>query len=266
MSVKHRMMRRDMTRYVTLTILFLACINVTFASNVLRVSTEKTLAGQKGTFSIVMQNDVAINGLNFIVKYDPNILTPAKVKLEGRSNTLIGPAGSLFGGDRISFLLYDTGMNKVSPDSGAIFVVEYMVSDSITESTSTEVRFVEGIAADSSLATVSFEYIDGLVEISPFVGVVDTASTIPRSFLLSQNYPNPFNPSTTIHFEIPASTHVALKVYNILGQEAMTVVNERREPGVYNVVIDASDMASGVYFYRLVAGDFIQTKKMLLIK
>ncbi|MBK7378544.1 MAG: PKD domain-containing protein [Ignavibacteriales bacterium] len=80
------------------------------------------------------------------------------------------------------------------------------------------------------------------------------------------NYPNPFNPSTVIRYEIPAETHVSLKVYDILGNEVANLVDETKSVGSYNAVFDAADLAGGVYIYRLATGNFVETKKMLLVK
>ncbi len=89
---------------------------------------------------------------------------------------------------------------------------------------------------------------------------------IPESYSLEQNYPNPFNPSTTIKFSIPQDGMVSLKVYNILGAEVASLVDEVKSVGTYNVRFDASNLASGIYLYKLVTPNFIQTKKMLLVK
>jgi hypothetical protein len=92
---------------------------------------------------------------------------------------------------------------------------------------------------------------------------------VPDEFNLSQNYPNPFNPVTDIRYQIPDGRlpiQTTLKVYNVLGQEVCTLVNQMQEPGSYDVRWDASDMASGVYFYRLTAGEFTSTKRMVLMK
>ena len=85
-------------------------------------------------------------------------------------------------------------------------------------------------------------------------------------FSLDQNYPNPFNPTTNIRFAIPQSSFVTLKVYNILGKEIATLVNEQKESGIYDVNFDASDLASGVYVYKIQAGNFSATKKLMLMK
>jgi parallel beta-helix repeat protein len=89
---------------------------------------------------------------------------------------------------------------------------------------------------------------------------------IPKEYILYQNYPNPFNPSTTIRYAVPKTVNVELKVFDILGREVKTLVNETKNPGYYEVQFNASNFASGVYFYRLKAGDYIKTGKMLLLK
>jgi hypothetical protein len=103
--------------------------------------------------------------------------------------------------------------------------------------------------------------------------VDQTSSHIPARFALNQNYPNPFNPSTSISFSIPASSaggphssSVTLKVYDLLGREVATLVNEQLVPGDYERTFNAEGLTSGVYFYRLHAGGFVQTKKLLLLR
>jgi hypothetical protein len=89
---------------------------------------------------------------------------------------------------------------------------------------------------------------------------------IPGSAELHQNYPNPFNPSTTIKYKLPTSSLARLSVYDILGREVSVLVNERRDAGTHDVKFDAGRLSSGVYFYRLQAGDFTQTKRLLLLR
>jgi Secretion system C-terminal sorting domain len=97
-------------------------------------------------------------------------------------------------------------------------------------------------------------------------GIQNLGTEIPKTYSLKQNYPNPFNPTTDIDFSVPKSGVVKLVVYDVLGNEVSTVVNKSMEAGTYQVTFDASSIASGVYFYKLIAGDFISTKKMVLIK
>ena len=94
----------------------------------------------------------------------------------------------------------------------------------------------------------------------------DDEETTEASFNLEQNYPNPFNPSTKINFSIETQQAVSLKVYDILGNEISTLLNETKSPGNYTVEFNASDLAGGVYFYQLHSGNYIQTRKMILLK
>jgi thiol-disulfide isomerase/thioredoxin len=92
------------------------------------------------------------------------------------------------------------------------------------------------------------------------------SNEVPGNFALMQNYPNPFNPSTYIAFTVPKDVYVNLKVYDILGNEVKTLVDGNHKAGTYNIFFDGSDLASGVYLYKLTAGDYAETKKMMLIK
>ena len=104
-------------------------------------------------------------------------------------------------------------------------------------------------------------------------GIMNISNGLLREFNLSQNYPNPFNPSTNIEYSIPVGTeyyfvqqNVQLKIYDVLGREVTTLVNQKQKPGNYEVTWDASNQPSGVYFYKLQTGDFTQTKKMILLR
>jgi dienelactone hydrolase len=100
----------------------------------------------------------------------------------------------------------------------------------------------------------------------PASGVTEAESLLPRSFSLAQNYPNPFNPSTTITYSLPAAGRVTLKVFDTLGREVATLVDEHESPGVKSLRFDASHLSSGVYYYRLMAGPFVAVKQMSLLR
>ena len=106
-------------------------------------------------------------------------------------------------------------------------------------------------------------YIDGK-EIGNINSVAKNKEFI--NFVLKQNYPNPFNPSTTIQYSIPKESFVTIKVYNVLGKEIVTLVNERKSAGTYSVNFNSSNISSGVYFYRLISGTHSATKKMVILK
>ncbi len=91
-------------------------------------------------------------------------------------------------------------------------------------------------------------------------------SGLPHDFILSQNYPNPFNPITTIKYELPKESLVRLNVYDMLGHEVSVLVNERMDAGVHEAKFDAVRLSSGMYVYRLRAGDYVSTKRMILMK
>ncbi len=111
--------------------------------------------------------------------------------------------------------------------------------------------------------------IRGQLGIGPQIvtGIAQTSTEIPSRFLLEQNYPNPFNPSTTIRFAVPQETRVTLTIFNLLGQEVATLLDENRPAGSYAITVDARSFASGMYFYRLVArGGISLTRKMMVLK
>ena len=96
---------------------------------------------------------------------------------------------------------------------------------------------------------------------------MQTISTeIPSAFSLNQNYPNPFNPRTVISFQLSAVSDVVLKVYDIMGREVQTLVNEKLQSGTFETTFDGSSLNSGVYFYKLTTDGFAETRRMLLIK
>lgn len=98
------------------------------------------------------------------------------------------------------------------------------------------------------------------------VDVQERLPNAPRQFSLSQNYPNPFNPTTTIQFRVPRSEFVTLKIYDLLGREMTTLVNDRKSPGKYSITWNAMGFASGVYLYRIQAGNFHETRRLVLLR
>jgi hypothetical protein len=102
--------------------------------------------------------------------------------------------------------------------------------------------------------------------LSELTDVRAAAPTVATAYALAQNYPNPFNPSTVIRYELPADSYVTLRVFDVCGREVAELVNGRRGAGAYEAKFDGSGLASGVYFYRLSAGNFVQTRRLLLLK
>ena len=110
----------------------------------------------------------------------------------------------------------------------------------------------------------------GLVKVWPMVLILDymtgvqSVQAAPLNYQLGQNYPNPFNPATNIEYAVSSREYVSIKVYDVLGRVVRTLVQEFKSPGVYQVEFNASDLPSGVYFYRLTTSQFTDTKKMIV--
>lgn len=120
------------------------------------------------------------------------------------------------------------------------------------------------VTSGSETATASINVYHSDCEIIP--KRIANGQLIPDKFDLHQNYPNPFNPSTTIEYAVPKNTHVTIRIYNTLGAEITTLVSEDKPAGYYQIVFDGSRYSSGVYFYRMTAGEFTETKKLILMK
>ena len=153
------------------------------------------------------------------------------------------------------------------------------IEKSIDNSTWNKIGFVDGNGTSTEIHNYSF------ADQTPFVGTsyyrlkqIDFDGTTEYSniievtfgaiseFALDQNYPNPFNPSTKINYSIKEKSNVELKIFDLLGGEVATLVNEEKSPGNYEVIFDASNLSSGVYLYTIKAGSFVQTRKMMLMK
>ena len=103
------------------------------------------------------------------------------------------------------------------------------------------------------------------LDIPPF-GIQKISNNVPENYVLDQNYPNPFNPSTTIEFSVPKKDNVKIVIYDAIGKAVSTVVNSQLEPGSYKVNFESNNLASGIYYYSLISGEFSITKKMVLVK
>ena len=177
--------------------------------------------------------------------------------------------------------VYLTGMSAAGYSDGTCLTLKYDSSaikiwEKTYSSSPSAIDEGEFIAVDdsgyvyvggSSVTLNGWDYL--AIKYSQVVGVEvrdETVGSNPSIFSLSQNYPNPFNPITNITFQVPITSHVTLSVYDMLGREVAVLVNERREAGVHEVKFDGSGLSSGVYFYRLTAGTFVETRRLLLLR
>ena len=153
------------------------------------------------------------------------------------------------------FTVSPTSVN-LAPSAGIFVVVTFAPLD--VSNQSGYIDIVHNAAGSPDSISLQGE---GIV-----VGVSHEKDSAPKNFSISQNYPNPFNPTTTIRYDIPISMHVMLVVYDMLGRQVETLVNAVKSPGHYTVTMDASRLPSGMYFYRLAAGSFFDSKKLIVIK
>jgi photosystem II stability/assembly factor-like uncharacterized protein len=166
-------------------------------------------------------------------------------------------AGPASGGGTVLFAGTDAGQIYLTTNNGT----SWSESDSGLSATTVATLFVNGQYVYAGTDSGVWRR-----PISQVTSVRKTSKPIPRAFALQQNYPNPFNPVTIINYELPKAAFVHVSVYNIIGQEIRTVVNQYQQPGQKSVRFDGSSLPSGIYFYKITAGSFTSVKKMMLIK
>lgn len=142
--------------------------------------------------------------------------------------------------------------------NGGSMLANYVVRALTFRTTTSDSTLFAGVAGTAGQGGHEYSF--------PLVGINDPNTGIPKEFNLSQNYPNPFNPTTVISYALPKASFVTLKIYDISGREISTLVNEERSAGYFDVTFNAGALSSGVYFYKLTAGEFTQAKKLSLVK
>lgn len=209
---------------------------------------DATLIGQTGINTL---SSLAINPIDGQLWGTPVNDAIYKIDKSNANATLVGNTGF----SQTPAIAFDSDGNLF----GSSRLSQTISSDFILIDTTT------GIG--TFIGPIGYSAVSGLViKGSLLISDVEESSEIPVSYKLNQNYPNPFNPSTKIKFQIPNSGLVTLKVYDILGNEMATLVNEQKSAGVYEINFNASALSSGIYFYKLQAGNFIETRKMILLK
>jgi hypothetical protein len=212
--------------------------------------------GQETAVNVDLANFVELKGYGFSVSYDPAVLEFVRVSSESSllgSEPLAQPLVVANGDGKVSIAAYGKTTNK--GDLGVS-----MISRTKTEIDNSYIEVTKGELRDGNY---------GLNQVASLGAVA--VQTRPEVYGLNDNYPNPFNPETTIRYQLPDASDVRLEIYNVVGQVVRTLVAERQSAGRYVVQWDATNdsnqpLSSGIYFYRLQAGDFQKIKKMLLLK
>ena len=187
---------------------------------------------------------------------------------DGYSNQTVTPPSGFPTTSYINYDAYVDGYGTVQTPEGTFQCLRIVVNVSLLFGNITSYLFVDGprtyavINYSPTFNQLSVSY----TAIKPTSVLNEVSGVLPTSYDLQQNYPNPFNPTTKLSFSVPHSSHITLKVFNVLGNEVATLVNEFVKAGIYETSFDGNRLPSGVYFYRLQGEGFIDTKRMLLLK
>jgi len=235
---------------------------------VIQVATKDTVGQQGGTVQDTTTGakvDIPANALSSDTEIEVGTFSavPDSVDISGTAIHM-GPDGTTFNEPVDVTIPYDPndlpdGINNESE----LVMIRYDGTQGIWEELETTVN------TQGNTMTAQTQHFSGFAAANPVVATDNeeiSNSGIPEDFRLKQNYPNPFNPTTTIEYALPQTTQVTLTVYDVLGREVATLVNRRQSAGTHSIQFDASRLASGMYLYRIEAGDFVQTRKLMLVK
>ena len=247
-----------------------------------------SITGNEITFTINIVDNEPIRGIELDIFHDFSDLTYSGVsrgeKLQGLVNDEGNPTSdmTILGNwveDHVKILAYSVNRARTEGNGveGSLVHLTYTLADGASLPDNISFYFtvvnIPGTSLNPELLNVVCSYpdADNPVVVNTAVASADEGSLLPSEYALFQNYPNPFNPSTQISFDVPNSEFVTLRVYNLLGQDVKTLINQSMVPGRYTVEWNGNDMlnndvASGVYFYELRGESFISRKKMLLIR
>jgi hypothetical protein len=223
---------------------------------------DMTLAkGSRCILPIHINSIVPIAGVQFEIKLGLKAVVPVDLQTTAFTDEMT--LRYSIESDRVLFVMYGEHGETFGPGKGMAIEIVFDLEDGtvIPQDPNFGLEFGRILLANSN------------AEIIPLKPRAETERelAVPETYTLSQNYPNPFNPKTEISFRIPSATYTSLKIFNILGQEVKTLVDEHREAGHYTVSWRGRDefgteVTTGVYFYTLKAGEFTETKRMLLLK
>ena len=152
--------------------------------------------------------------------------------------------------------LFDDGVHEDGLIGDGLFANRWIPGDRNTYDVTLQLIFHDTLRFSEAKSSARFAV----------TALSDQAASAPLEYSLDQNYPNPFNPTTVVSSQLPVTSDVRLVVYDVLGREMAILVNERRAAGTYKDSFDASGLASGIYLYRLTAGSFVRTRKMILVR
>jgi len=207
-----------------------------------------------GSLDLGLDFEGAAYGLQFTVKYNPNVMKLGNPAIRGNGLTV---ASNVEKGEMV-VVAYSTTGKKINFSQDMISIPVEMVNEKFRGNANIN---IDNFLLAGPQGPIVLDKSSGQIEVT----------LVPMEFALYQNYPNPFNPTTTINYDLPKTTYVDVAIYNMLGQKIRTLVSTQKKFGYHNSVWngltdDGVSVSSGVYIYRIMAGDFIKTKKMVLMK
>ncbi len=232
------------------------------ASNIrLRMGSAPGVPGDTVTIPVIASGFVGISGMQLVVEFDSQ-----RLKLLGVHTAVSTRSFSMvqktIGQSMVSVVL--NGSASVAIDSARVVEITMLVQPQATGSAFVKIQNASVISGAAEMISVQHTE-DGVIDLTT-LSVEGNPDPIPRTYSLEQNFPNPFNPATTIMYQIPAASWVTIKVYNVLGQELATLVDGEQKAGRHRSRWDAGRFASGMYIYRIIAKNFVHSKKMLYLR
>jgi hypothetical protein len=205
------------------------------------------------------------NGIT-LVSEDP--VTNANINLSNNSSYYDMTSTSIMGDTAVSLNIQQLLTGSSFPLSSGAYWFGTLKFNYLSPNCCINMAFLTNSAVFNGIGTPMANPADWTYTDPPpcIVGVENNIKEVPTTYTLSQNYPNPFNPSTSIKYSMPKAGFVSLKVYDILGREVASLVNQHKSAGTYIVDFNASTLTSGMYFYKLETNDFVAVKKMVLVK
>jgi len=288
-------MRRQVKFIISLAIaagLIISDVSSQVYTGVISVDTVMAIPGQQAAVPVrLSNNNIPISSLVVRLKYTDSYLSVDSVSFVGSMlpsdfdgywsvdpiekkinifylTQIANPLHVMTATDGIIGTIYFTVSSLAAP--GTIVPIDSINLDSTVYTDTSTYTIIQRIEVADNTGNTYYlpDFIPGAVVVQSPTAVDEDSDTqeLPVSFGLSQNYPNPFNPATTIQYTIPRAGHVRLEVYNILGQNVVTLVNQQQSAGSYEVAFDGSHLPSGIYFYRLTTPEGSVTRKMTLLK
>ncbi|MFZ4619525.1 MAG: T9SS type A sorting domain-containing protein [Bacteroidota bacterium] len=227
----------------------------------LRIGNGSGAAGDTVRIPVIASGILGMSGLRMMIELDGKKLQFLNVRTapSTRSFTILQ---TNIGQSMVSVEM--NGSGNVMIDSAAILELSVIVEPQATGAAFVKFQNAQIVSGSAQLLSVR-NIFDGLISLTP-LSAGETADPLPKSYALSQNYPNPFNPVTRIQYRIPTEGRVVIKVFDLLGREVRTLIDDDKIAGTYEVDFDARNCSSGMYLYTIRSGEFSASRKMILLK